>query len=134
MQSRSGLAEATVSMRAQRLFATADVAGIDREGAISRKKNHQKADQTYEIEVVEVTRLVQQKNICKPEKENRRGDPVQESEHDAGRGHTKHGEVDIHPIARPWFHPFESEVAKIKGRIDVVAANPSGREVTVDFP
>ena len=107
---------------------------VDGKSPFSRKETHQKTDQGDQIEVIHITRLVQQEEVCERKKKYRRGDAVKKTHHHTGSGQTKHDEVDVHPMSRPWLHPTESVVSKIDNRFNEVTTDPTVSEVTIRFP
>ena len=98
------------------------------------QETHQKTDQADQVEVIQITRLVQQEKICESEKKDGRGDAIKKTHHHTSSGQTEYEEVDVHPGPRPWLHPTESVVSKSESRFDEVTIDPTVSEVAIDFP
>src|ERR1044072_2702946 len=61
---------------------------VNGEGPIGRKEAHQKTDQADQVEVIKVTRLVQQEKVCESKKEYGRSDAVKKPGHHASSSQT----------------------------------------------
>src|SRR6476660_9016126 len=97
---------------------------IDGKSPRCRKETHQKTDQANQIEVIQITRLVQQEKVSESKKEDRRGNAVKKSQHHTSRCEAEHEEVDVHPAARPGLHPTEPVVSKSNRRFNEVTHDP----------
>src|SRR5687767_814981 len=84
--------------------------------------------------MIQITRLVQQKNVRESKKENRRRNAVKKSRHHASGRQAEHNEVNVHPRPGPGFYPTESVVSESDGRFNVVTRDPVVGEVAINLP
>ena len=98
------------------------------------QETHQKTDQTDQVEVIQITRLVQQEKICESKKKDVRGDAIKKTYHHTSSGQTEYEEVDVHPGPWPWLHPTETVVSESESRFNEVTRDPAVTEVAIDLP
>src|SRR5215216_5729820 len=134
MVCRVVLVAATTSMLERRLPGFPTQQSINGKSPFCGKETHQKTDQADQIEVIQITCLVQQKKVCESKKQDRRGNAVKEPQHHTSGCQTEHKKVNVHPVPRPGLHPTEPVVSKSDSRFNVVTRDPAVSEVAIDFP
>jgi hypothetical protein len=94
----------------------------------------QEREQTHEVEVVEVPRLLEQERVSEGDEEERSCNAIEEPERDASGERSEHREQDLHPA--PWerLDPAEPVIGEMEARFDPVPMDPVVREVAVDLP
>ncbi len=95
---------------------------------MSRNKDHEKAQQTDEVHMVQVVRLIKKKKIDREEKKCYGAEAIPESQGDTYRRHTSRYHMYIHTNDRPWAYPIEPVVAKMKGRVNPILLDPAFHE------
>lgn len=74
--------------------------------------------------MIEVSGLLDQKNIGRGKKKNRGGKPIKQTQCHTNAGKRRNDEVDIHPLFTPRLHPVKEVISKVKLGIDIKRINP----------
>ena len=83
------------------------------------QERHDEAEQTHQVVVIEVGRLVNQLHVGEQQEEGNDGLPVAVPQHYTKAGQRKEGKMDVHPPSRPRLHPREPGVAQVIGGLDI---------------
>ena len=99
-----------------------------------RHEHHQERDQPHEIEVVQVTGLLEQEDVSEAEEEQHDRHAVEQADGDEERQHAEHPEVPVHALSRPGGDPLEARIVKEERRVDEIVGDPAVAEIAADLP
>lgn len=84
--------------------------------------------------MIEVARLVQQENICKPKTKKRSADPIEKAD---GNKQCQKGErldMEKHSLARPGPDPIKPVISEMKHWFNIEGIDPVTTEIMLHFP
>ncbi len=99
-----------------------------------RDEDYHEADQANQVKVVQIQRLIQEKNIGEAHEEENDADTVPETEGDADRQYPEREEVQVHTVPRPRLHPTKPVVRKVIGGIYIVSLDETIVELNPHLP
>ena len=81
---------------------------------MGRKDGQQRRQEADQVEVVQVTRLLQQEDVGEHQAETGRADPVQEPQGDEAGENPHQGEVEVHPVPGPGAQEIQRPVGEVE--------------------
>ena len=108
--------------------------GINGKGAVRRDQNEQKAEETNEVGVIDITRFIQKKKIGVAQAQKHGANPIGKSNCDEERENSDSDPMNINAMSRPRMHPGETVIFEKEVGLEPVGRHLAIGQIFADVP
>src|ERR1044071_6119 len=99
-----------------------------------RHQDKQETVKANQVEVIQVTGLVEQKDVSEADKKEKGRHPIGNAGRHRRGQQTQQNKMHLHAKTRPGMHPAKSVIFEIKIRDDEITMDASVLKIAEDFP